>query len=147
MFGPEENTMLGLEDAVRIMLGIDQPPNMVDPYPREAAPLIILLKDRKIGWDEDSHKSVDRVAHVLAQNPGTAWIDNPPSQQFAKDRNVTATILHAYEKHRAFVAAGCDYEEVDEAFWSDAWVSKECYRSMFLDPWIIYELETCPICG
>ena len=106
MFGPEENTMLGLEDAVRIMLGIDQPPNMVDPYPREAAPLIILLKDRKIGWDEDSHKSVDRVAHVLAQNPGTAWIDNPPSQQFAKDRNVTGAILYAYKKHRAFVAAG-----------------------------------------
>ena len=60
---------------------------------------------------------------------------------------MTATILHAYEKHCEYVAAGGDYDDVGEAFWSDAWVSKECYRSMFLDPYIIYDLKTCPICG
>ena len=138
---------LSLEDAVEIMLGTNRPPGMADPYPREAERLRTLLADRKINWDKHNYHCVRSVADVLTQIPDTDWIDNPPSQRFTNERDVTATILHAYEKHCEFVSAGGDYEDVDEAFWSDAWISKKCYCSMFFDPWIIFDLEKCPICG
>ena len=128
-------------------MGIDPPPNITDPFPRDAERLTRLLGDVMVNWDRYSYNCVNSVSDVLTQIPDTEWIDNPPSQRFAKERNVTATILHAYEKHCEYVAAGGNYEGVDEAFWSDAWVSKECYRSMFLDPYVIYDLKTCPICG
>ena len=138
---------LSLDRVVRIMMGIDPPPDIPDPFPRDAARLNELLGDVKVNWDRYSHNCVTSVSDELTQIPDTDWIENPPSQRFAKERNVTGTILHAYEKHCEYVAAGGDYEGVDEAFWSDAWVSKECYRSMFLDPYVIYDLKTCPICG
>ena len=129
------------------MMGIDPPPDIPDPFPRDAARLNRLLGDVMVNWDRYSHNCVTSVSDVLRQIPDTDWIENPPSQRFAKERNVTGTILHAYEKHCEHVAAGGDYGGVDEAFWRDTWVSYEFYRSMFLDPYAIKNLKSCPICG
>ena len=104
------------------MLGIDPPPNIADPYPRDAERLTQLLGDIKVNWDRYSYICVNSVADVLTKLLEEDWIENPPYPRFAKECDVTAKNMHEYEKHCEFVAAGGDYEDVNEAFWSDAWI-------------------------
>ena len=82
--------------------------------PRSAPSLRRLLKDPMIYWTRETYKSVIRMIGELERGTNVSWVDTPPTQQLAYDRDITTTILHAYEKYQAFIATGQDYNEVDD---------------------------------
>lgn len=118
---------------------------MEEHYLRTSPRLRRLLLDTHISWIQVSYDRVVRMVEKVETETDASWVDNPTTQQLARDCDVITTIVHAYEKNLAFFATGKDYDNANKELWNDAMMSKQCYKYMFLDPWISYQLDVCPV--